>query len=397
MNDIAASPQAQAPLALDRGAIADRVRAYGCVALALQGGGALGAYQVGVYEALHRAGVEPHWVTGVSIGAINAALIAGNPPARRLERLETFWRRITAGGLFPSAQFPAPVADAFRRMFNIAAAFGAMTGGAPGFFTPRIANPWLMPTGFPGATSFYDTAPLRATLEELIDWDLVNAGPIRLSVGAVNVRTGNFRYFDTARERLGPEHVMASGALPPGFPAIVVDNEEYWDGGLVSNTPLQYLLEFEKLRDTIVFQVDLFNAQGEPPRDMAAVLARSKEITYSSRTRNNTDAFRRTHVMRAKLRAALKRLPEAQLTADDRAFLTATEDSPQVSIVHLIYRRATYEEQSQDYEFSAASMHDHWGAGRADTARTLRHPDWLEKPSEEEAVRIHDVHRNAPA
>jgi NTE family protein len=389
MNDHAAGPQAQTPLTLDRRAIAERVKAYGCVALALQGGGALGAYQAGVYEALEAAGIAPHWVTGVSIGAINAALIAGNPPARRLERLETFWRRITSGG-----GVPVPTSDAFRRAFNIASAFGALAAGAPDFFTPRLINPWLLPTGFPGATSFYDTSPLRGALEELVDWDLVAAGKVRLSVGAVNVRSGNFRYFDSTKERLGPEHVMASGALPPGFPAIVVEGEEYWDGGVVSNTPLQHLLEYEELRDTIVFQVDLFNARGAAPRDMAAVLAREKEIAYSSRTRNNTDAFRRTHQLRAKLRAALKRLPKSALTQEDRDFLKATDDSPQVSIVHLIYRRASYEEQSQDYEFSAASMRDHWAAGRADTAHTLRHPDWLEKPTEEEAVRVHDVHRD---
>ncbi|MBL8590389.1 MAG: patatin-like phospholipase family protein [Methylobacteriaceae bacterium] len=377
---------------LDSAAIGRAIAPYHCVALALQGGGALGAYQAGVYETLHGAGVEPTWISGVSIGAINAALIAGNAPERRVARLAEFWRRVTSG-----APAFAPFGDVMRRAFNLSSAFGALAAGAPGFFSPRPINPWLLPAGAAGATSFYDTAPLRATLEELVDWDRLNSGAVRLSVGAVNVRSGNFRFFDTAKERLGPEHVMASGALPPGFPAVVIDNEAYWDGGVVSNTPLQYVLEFEALQDTLIFQVDLFSARGEAPRDMTAVLARQKEILYSSRTRNNTDAFRRTHTMRARLRAALKRLPAQALSAEDRNFLAETEETPQVGIVHLIYQRATYEEQSQDYEFSGASMRDHWAAGRADTTRTLRHPRWLEKPGEMEAVRVHDVHRDEPA
>jgi NTE family protein len=370
-----------------------RARAkFACTALALQGGGALGAYQAGVFEALEAADIEPDWVTGVSIGAINAAIIAGNRPENRVPRLRAFWERITNAAY----ALPAPAATPLHRLFNLGSATAAMAFGAPGFFTPRIVNPWLLPSGVEGATSFYDTSPLEATLDELIDWKVLNGGRVRLSIGAVNVTTGNFHYFDSAKERIGPRHIMASGALPPGFPAVEIDNEAYWDGGLVSNTPLQYLLEWETLRDTLVFQVDLFSAHGASPADMPAVLARQKEILYSSRTRANTDAFRRTHQARAALRAALKRLPAKALTEQDRAFLADTDDTPQVTILHLIYRRKAYEEQSQDYEFSAASMREHWASGHADTLRTLKHPHWLAPPPPEEAVRVHDVHREDP-
>ena len=369
-------------------ALKTRAAAYPCVALALQGGGALGSYQAGVMEALTVAEIAPTQVVGVSIGAINAALIAGNPPERRMSRIHEFWNRITAA----TSWWPTPWGEAPRRMFNLMNAGVSVMRGAPGFFTPRLLNPWFAPQGWDGATSFYDTAPLRATLLELIDWDLLNAGVTRIAVGAVDVRSGNFRYFDSAHERIAPEHIMASGALPPGFPGIEIDGAMYWDGGLVSNTPLQYLLEFEQQRDTLVFQVDLFNARGDVPLDMPAVFARQKEILYSSRTRNNTDAFRRAHVARARLRDALKRLPEEALTADDRAFLLQTDDTPQINILHLIYQRPLHEGDAQDYEFSRASMLDHWAAGRADTVKTLSRPERLDKPSEKDGVKIFDVH-----
>lgn len=368
--------------------IRSRVAAYPSVALALQGGGALGSYQAGVMDALTAADIHPTQVVGVSIGAVNAALIAGNAPDRRIERMIEFWERVTT----TSAWLPTPWGEAPRRAFNLMNAGLAMLRGAAGFFTPRPLNPWFAPSGFEGATSFYDTSPLRKTLLELVDWELLNSGVTRIAVGAVDVRSGNFRYFDSAHQKIGPEHIMASGALPPGFPGVEIDGVTYWDGGLVSNTPLQYLLEFEKQVDTLVFQVDLFNARGDVPQDMPAVLARQKEILYSSRTRNNTDAFRRSHVARARLRDALKRLPADRLTDEDRAFLLQTEDTPQINILHLIYQHRPHEGDAQDYEFSRASMLDHWAAGRADTVRTLSRPERLDKPSEKDGVKIFDVH-----
>jgi NTE family protein len=371
----------------------DALKPYAAVALVLQGGGALGAYQAGVYQALDEAGIELNWLSGVSIGAINAAIIAGNPREKRVDRLRDFWTTVSSG---PDAPF-ALDGDIFRQMRNQASAFMTMMGGLPGFFAPRLVNPWQQFSGAAGATSFYDASALRQTLDRLIDWKLPNNQQRRLSVGAVNVSTGNFRYFDTSLERIGPEHVMASGALPPAFEAVKIENEFYWDGGIVSNTPLQHLLIQKDLRDTLVFQIDLFSARGPLPRDMADVMSRHKDIMYSSRTRNTTDMFSQFHVLKLKLRDALLRVEPAALTTDDKAFLASIEDVPQVNIVQLIYQQNSNEGQARDYEFSAASMRDHWDAGYADTVKTLRHRKWLEIPPEAVGMTAHDVHRDDPA
>lgn len=366
---------------------------YQSIALVLQGGGALGAYQAGVFEALSEASIQPRWLSGVSIGAINAAIIAGNEPGAQLDRLRAFWELVSSRKVWHYT----PEGDIYRTIRNQASAWMTMFGGLPGFFTARMLNPWCQMTGAGGATSFYDTGELAKTLNRLIDWTIINNQERRLSVGAVNVRTGNFRYFDTALERIGPEHIMASGALPPAFPAIRIENEHYWDGGIVSNTPLQYLLELEEIHDTLVFQVDLFSARGDLPRDMPAVLARHKDIMYSSRTRNNTDTFRRLHNLRLQLRDALLRLPQESLRDADRQFLAQMEDVPQVNIIHLIYQQQGYEGHAKDYEFSGTSMREHWAAGLADTRKTLRHRKWLEIPPEHIGMTVHDVHRDDPS
>src|SRR5271165_3718953 len=207
--------------------------------LVLQGGGALGSYQGGVYEALAEHGLRPHWVAGISIGAVNAALIAGNPPDKQVDRLQEFWRLVSDG-----PQAPAwGLAGTTRSLVSQVNAAGVLLFGVSGFFTPRFPPPQLQPPGTPGALSYYETSSLKSTLERLVDFDRINAGEVRFSVGAVNIRTGNFAYFDNQRDKIGPEHVMASGALPPGLPPVEIDGEFYWDGGLVSNTPLEYVLE----------------------------------------------------------------------------------------------------------------------------------------------------------
>ena len=269
--------------------------------LVLQGGGALGSYQAGVVEALTAARVEPHWVTGISIGAINAALIAGNPPDRRLERLRAFWEQATSGPFISPLIGWTPI----RSFVNQMSAATVATFGVPGFFTPRIAAPPLWPPGSEQAISVYDTAPLRETLLRLVDFDRINRGDTRLSVGAVNVQTGNAVVFDSARQTIGPEHIMASGALPPGFPPVWIEGEAYWDGGLVSNTPLQFVLDDEQYEDLLIFQVDLFNAHGPMPGNLLEVDEREKDIRYSSRTRLNTDANLRIHKVKTALRALL--------------------------------------------------------------------------------------------
>ena len=244
------------------------------IALALQGGGALGSYQAGVYEALAEHDYQPDWVAGISIGAINCAIIAGNAPEDRVARLRQFWEQVSS----PSENWPDFPFDIWRGAMRHTAAIAALMFGQPGFFHPNV---WT--TGA-ALTSYYDTVYLKATLERLVDFDRINARKIRFSVGAVNVRTGNFVCFDTARQIIRPEHVMASGALPPGFPAIKIDGECYWDGGLVSNTPLRYIMESVPRRSTLAFQVDLFSSRGSLPENLDAVSEREKDIRYSSRT-----------------------------------------------------------------------------------------------------------------
>jgi NTE family protein len=262
------------------------------VALVLQGGGALGAYQAGVYQAMHEAGIEPDWVSGVSIGAINAAIIAGNPPNRRLRQLEAFWELITSRKIWPFT----PDGDVFRKARNATSSLVTMATGQPGFFAPRFPNPWFSLPGARTATSYYDTAPLKQTLLDLVDFSLINGRATRFAVGAVNVITGNFIYFDNAHEQIEPDHVMASGALPPALPMIKIGTDYFWDGGIVSNTPLQHLLDVDDRVNTLVFQVDLFSARGVLPRDIEDVMGRHKDIMYSSRTRYNTDVYRRIHM-----------------------------------------------------------------------------------------------------
>ncbi|WP_298191327.1 patatin-like phospholipase family protein [Novosphingobium sp.] len=341
--------------------------------LVLQGGGALGAYQAGVFEALAAAGQEPSWVAGISIGAINAALIAGNPPEKRLEALRTFWDRAAS-----RVPFPSPFADGWgRRLFNEAAAATIALTGVPGFFMPRLTPPWLELPGSPEATSVYDTAPLRETLLELVDFDLLNNGPMRFSVGAVNVLTGNFAYFDNRERLIGPEHIMASGALPPGFPAVMIDGEPYWDGGIVSNTPLQYVLDTRSgTSPMLVYQVDLFSARGMMPRSLAETTQREKDIRFSSRTRLNTDLQTRLEAMAAAAARLAARLPEELRTDPDLLELTAHACDYPVTILHLINRSESYESNGKDYEFSRTTIDDHWTSGRRDVERSLASPRW---------------------
>ena len=372
---------------------------FECIALLLQGGGALGAYQAGVYEALCEAQLVPDWVAGISIGAVNAALIAGNPPAARVEKLREFWELVTAAspwdGLARLTMTPWAMRGEFARGWvNQLSAGAALLGGTAGFFSPRVPNAWLEPPGTREATSYYDTAPLKATLERLVDFDRINAGQTRFSIGAVNVTSGNFLYFDNTTHTIGPEHVMASGALPPAFPAVEIDGEFYWDGGLVSNTPLHWVLESEPRRDTLAFQVDLWSARGELPRTMPEVMTRQKEIQYSSRTRNSSNRFKYTQRMRNALASLVQKLPQELKASPELALLSAHTQPKVYNLVQLIYRTKHYEGDSKDYEFSRASMEEHWRAGYYDTARTLRHPEVLERPENLEGVTTFDLSHN---
>jgi NTE family protein len=372
----------------------DRRLPFEVVALVLQGGGALGAYQAGVYEALSETGIHPNWIAGMSIGAINAAIIAGNPPNARVDRLREFWTQVTADGPWPGASnagVDLARGDAMRQLLNHMSAGFAMASGAKGFFSLRPIPPWLQPAGTVEATSFYDTSELKRTLERLVDFDRLNAGAIRFSVGAVNVRSGNFVYFDTTTHNIRPEHVMASGALPPGFPAIEIEGERYWDGGIVSNTPLQWVVDTVPRRDTLTFQVDLWSARGEFPRDILEVLTREKEIRYSSRTRAGTDQFKYAQRLRHALASLLERLPEHLKNTPEARLLSSVAEHKVYNIVHLIYRAKNYEGHSKDYEFSGFSMEEHWRAGYHDARRTLRHPEVLERPKDLDGVFTFDL------
>jgi NTE family protein len=369
---------------------------FECVALMLQGGGALGAYQAGVYEALLEAGIHPDWVAGMSIGAINAAIIAGNPPNSRVDRLREFWTEVSSDGswwCFGDPSFGVAKGDMARSFLNKMSAGFALASGAKGFFAVRPVPPLLQPGGTIEATSFYDTKALQHTLERLVDFERLNAGVTRFSVGAVNVRTGNFVCFDSTTHTIGPEHVMASGALPPGIPAVEIEGEHYWDGGLVSNTPLQWVVDAkETRRDTLAFQIDLWNARGEFPRNMFEVVTREKEIRYSSRTRAGTDQFKHIQKMRYALAGLLEKLPEDLKRGPEAQLLGSAADRTVYNIVHLIYRAKAYEGHSKDYEFSRLSMEEHWKAGYRDARRTLRHPEILERPTNHEGVFTFDLH-----
>jgi NTE family protein len=358
---------------------------FECIALLLQGGGALGSYQAGVYQALAEADLHPDWIAGISIGAINSAIIAGNPPGERVAKLRAFWEGITANPLLDWAMVRdefAPKGHFARGLFNQMSASWALLRGAPGFFALRQPWPWLHPSGALEATSFYETKLLKATLEQLVDFERINSGEMRFSVGAVNVRTGNFVYFDNTTHAIRPEHVIASGSLPPGFPAVEIEGEHYWDGGLVSNTPLHWVVEYGPRQDTLAFQVDLWSARGEFPANLAEVATRQKEIQYSSRTRVITDQFKQRQRLRCVLATLLEKLPENLKASAEAGVLRPVADHKVYNIVQLIYRSKKYEGTSKDYEFSRLTMEEHWRAGYHDAVRTLRHPEILKRPDD---------------
>ncbi|NNM76206.1 patatin-like phospholipase family protein [Sphingomonas sp. ID1715] len=337
-----------------------------CVALVLQGGGALGSYQAGVYEALDTQGIAIDRVAGVSIGAINAALIAGNPPELRVARLREFWELVSSW--LPS--LPIPGGDLWREWVHEWSAGFVATAGVPGFFGPRTVPPVFAPPGTLDALSFYDNRQLKETLDRLVDWDLLNDGPLHFSVGAVDIETGNLRYFDSRTERIDARHVMASGALPPGLPPVEIDGKLWWDGGIVSNTPLADVLATQD-KPMLVFQVDLFPAAGAIPRTIMDVFAREKEIRYSSRTRRVSDQLLRLRKARRAVARLLKKLPEELRDDPDVAFLRGEAEELPVNVVQLIYRANDWESGSRDFEFSTRSMCEHWAAGGAAVMETI--------------------------
>lgn len=376
--------------------IAARLAAYDTVSLALQGGGALGSYQAGVYEALDEAGIRPDRLSGISIGALNAAIIAGNPPERRVARLREFWEAICSPALVAPWLDQDSWPSAWREGLDQLSAWRTIVTGQANFFRPRLLPSIVAGRRCdPAEASWYDTSPLRDTLQRVVDFDLLNdrRSP-RVVVSAVNVRTGNFTHFDNRHQELRAEHFMASGALPPGLPPVEIGGQFYWDGGVVSNTPLYEVLRDYPGCDTLVFQVDLWSARGELPCNIPDVAERHKEIQYSSRTRFFTEFMRDRQEQRRLLHDLMALVPEAARDAPAYRQAASWQAPTLTNVIHLIYRDKSSEGHFKDYEFSRASMHQHWASGRKDMRHTLAHPEWLDAPDPEHPFVTHDVHRS---
>ena len=355
--------------------------------LVLQGGGALGAFQSGVYEGLAQAGLEPTWVVGVSIGAITTALIAGNPPEKRVERLHAFWDRVSS-----YAPFALPAGfEAMRPMMNKLSAGTVATFGSPGFFKLRMPPPAMCLDGTLEATSYCDTSPLKDTLEELVDFDRINSKKVRVSLGAVNVRTGESVYFDNLKTRIRPEHVMASGALPPGFPAVEIDGEYYWDGGIVSNSPLNYVWDQKPLKTALIIMVDLFNAKGDLPRNLDEVAERQKDVTYASKQRFTKARMQELGELRQSLTDLLAQLPPKLKESPEARKLATLCDDREWRIARLTNPRLPHGSQTKDFEFSRATVLDHWAAGLEGVRKAIATRDVMEPSGLVPGVTFYDL------
>jgi NTE family protein len=355
------------------------------VGLVLQGGGALGSYQAGVYEALASSKYLPDWVAGISIGAINAAIIAGNALENRVQHLRSFWEAITA----PTTLWPSVPDGPLSAWQQRASALRALLFGQPGFFAPHPPQDWLSSNKW---ISYYSTSALRRTLERLVDFDRINAvKDLRLSVGAVNVRTGQSVYFDSEEITIRPEHVMASGALPPGFPPVEIDGEEYWDGGLYSNTPLQYMVDYFPRRSRLIFQVDVFPAHGRLPTNLDEVNEREKDIRYASRTLSTTNTLRDKHDVRHAINELHKMLPPELAKTEQAKRLYEHGCVTEMDIVQLIYRPIEPQVALKDFEFDRSIMQARWHQGLSDAGSTLHASPWLAPMPKELGVRVFDV------
>jgi NTE family protein len=353
--------------------------------LVLQGGGALGAFQVGAYEALCLQKLHPKWVAGTSIGAINGAIIAGNPPGRALEQLDAFWRLVST----PDPIAPPDSLAGLRQAYNFWSAQQAALTGQPGFFRPRPVPPLLAPPGGPAAISYYDTSPLKSTLERLVDFDRINAREIRLSLGAVEVETGRTVYFDNDSQKIGPEHVMASGALPPAFPPVEIDGTLYWDGGIVSNTPLEVLIDKPPPEDVLILVVDLWDPRGKAPSTLVEGEARLKNITYASRAKQHIRVYRQINELRALVHRLYQKLPPG---ADDEGLRLQVDSlgcPHTIDILHLVYEEARFELPSKDYEFSRSSVARHRTQGYCQAERVLVERGWCAPAAQSGEIRIH--------
>ncbi|WP_242602192.1 patatin-like phospholipase family protein [Legionella nagasakiensis] len=359
------------------------------LACSFQGGGAMGAYQVGVLQALQEAGYFPDWFVGTSIGAINSAIAAGNAKKDRIDKMRSFWHAISTPTLMDESLLPG---DTFnRRLQHFLSAQSAVLFGQPGFFSPLWATPWLSWTK--PLLSYYDTSPLYHTLEHFVDFDRLNHGKIRLSVGAVEVSSGAIRYFDSEKQRIGPEHIMASGALPPGFPPVEVDGKLYWDGGLSSNTPLSYVLADERHKALLCFMVHLFDSYGLDPSNLDDVEKRKKDIEYSSRFEKLIEMHHEIHQLRYQIHQLASRIPAVKQQKFIQQCLNNGWDKT-VSLVRFLYAGDADDLSSKDYEFSRKSIDEHINEGYRDGKKALKKSPWLQPVPEDVGITIHDMSKN---
>ena len=367
-----------------RPSLHDELRAHGQQVLVLQGGGALGAYQVGVYQALHEAGVEPDWVIGTSIGAINAGIIAGSKPDERMDRLSEFWRRVEHGHFFESI-LPTQIAATLRNMTTI-------VGGLPAFFAP---NPMAFlnqhATLGAEAAGYYSVDPMRETLSDLIDFDQVNGGPVRLTVGASRVTSSEMVYFDSRDMPLDLRHIMASGALPPAFPAVRIDGELYWDGGILSNTPVEVVFDDKPRRDSMVYAVHIWNPHGAEPETIWEVLNRQKDVQYSSRSASHIKRQRQLHRLRHVITELSALLPADQRQTPEVAELAAYGCPTRMHVIRLLAPALDCEDHSKDIDFSPSGIRARWDAGYADTMRTLETAPWRDPVDPLEGFVLHEA------
>jgi NTE family protein len=380
------------------GKAAKRVLPFEGVVLVLQGGGALGAYQAGVFQAIHEANIEVTWLCGTSIGAINAALIAGNPPEQRVERLHEFWEAITKPPFtLPNVAWLSDLPWAgngqARYWTNRISAFATMFHGAPGFFSPRPFPPISSAAEKPELVSYYDTAPLKATLARLVNFDLIDSKTMRFSVGATHIQTGASVYFDNWEQKISAAHVIASASLPPGFPPTEIDGEYYWDAGVVSNSPMQFVVDNRRRNSALVFQVDLWDANGEVPLDIPSANLRAIEIHSASRINVSLEQYKKMQKFRHALRKFLDQLPEHCQHDPEVKFLSEEARVKVATIVQLKYQSKKYETAAKTFEFSRRAMEEHWQVGYEDTKVALGEAAVLEPPRVADAIRIFDVHR----
>jgi NTE family protein len=353
--------------------------------LVLQGGGALGAYQVGVYQALHERGIEPEWVIGTSIGAINGALIAGNKPEHRMARLHAFWDRVEHAG-------PSDALRLWPWLGNYFSNLHTVSHGIPHFFTPNPAS-WLgaqVQLGIETA-AYYRTAPLHATLTSLVDFDLLAQRRTRLTVGAVNVSSGRMRYFDSRECVLGPQHVMASGALPPAFPAVRVDGEPYWDGGIYSNTPIEAVLDDNPRRDSLIFAVSMWQPSGPEPESIWQVMGRQKDIQYASRAESHIQRQKQIHHLRHVIRQMARKVPERERESAEFRELASWGCGTTMHVMRLQAPRIDGEDHTKDIDFTPAGVRARWQAGYADALRMIDRRPWTQLVDPMDGVVLHQA------